>query len=155
MADRRLAGLADELRSGWGTLLKPLAWQGELCYGPSAGQPGHLHATRRTRARRGPASPTPSRPRRQAIVAYLGAYGPATSDAFSGWLSGGWFGKRVLRGLVRVAGDDLVEVDVEGERAYLPAGDLDGLLATRRRGPSGWCRASTSRSWGPGQPTAT
>ena len=37
VADRALAGLAAELRSGWGTLLKPLAWQGVLCYGPSDG----------------------------------------------------------------------------------------------------------------------
>jgi hypothetical protein len=53
---------------------------------------------------------------RQAIVAYLGAYGPATSDTFSGWLSGGWFGRRVLRGWFESLGDDLVAVDVEGER---------------------------------------
>src|SRR5947199_32523 len=33
---RGLGHVADGLRSGWGTLLKPLAWQGDLCFGPSA-----------------------------------------------------------------------------------------------------------------------
>src|SRR6476660_5534605 len=26
--------IGDSLRSGWGTLLKPVAWQGDLCFGP-------------------------------------------------------------------------------------------------------------------------
>jgi hypothetical protein len=33
---RRLGRLAEDLlRSSWGTLLKPLAWQGDICFGPS------------------------------------------------------------------------------------------------------------------------
>ncbi len=31
---RGLEHLGDGLRSGWGTLFKPVAWQGELCFGP-------------------------------------------------------------------------------------------------------------------------
>lgn len=34
---RGLGHLGEALRSGWGTLLKPLAWQGDLCFGPSGG----------------------------------------------------------------------------------------------------------------------
>src|SRR5690348_14470170 len=34
---RGLGHVADGLRSGWGTLLKPLAWQGDLCFGPTRG----------------------------------------------------------------------------------------------------------------------
>ena len=37
VARPRLAHLAPALRSGWGTVLKPLAWHGELCFGPSQG----------------------------------------------------------------------------------------------------------------------
>jgi hypothetical protein len=36
-AQRGLEDVGEALRSGWGTLLKPLAWQGDLCYGPSQG----------------------------------------------------------------------------------------------------------------------
>src|SRR5881409_1557987 len=37
VAQRGLGHLGEALRSGWGTLLKPLAWQGDLCFGPSRG----------------------------------------------------------------------------------------------------------------------
>src|SRR5436189_1913073 len=32
-AERGLQHLGEALRSGWGTLLKPIAWQGDLCHG--------------------------------------------------------------------------------------------------------------------------
>jgi hypothetical protein len=128
VADRQLAKLGDELRSGWGMLLKPLAWQGALCYGPSQGtRVTFRHPKDASRAWTG--LPDVETGARVAIAAYLGAYGPATSDAFSGWLSGGWFGKRVLRGWFESLGDELAEVDVEGQLAYLRAADLDDLVA--------------------------
>lgn len=37
VADKRFAGMEAQLRSGWGALLKPLAWQGTLVYGPNQG----------------------------------------------------------------------------------------------------------------------
>jgi hypothetical protein len=43
--------LVDELKSGWGTLFKPLAWQGDICFGPNRG-------TRVTFARPEQLSPT-------------------------------------------------------------------------------------------------
>ena len=66
-----------------------------------------------------------------AIVAYFGAYGPATLDAFGNWLAGGWFGKRKLRTWFGALGDRLAEVDVEGERAHVLAEDLDELASGR------------------------
>jgi hypothetical protein len=129
VADAQLAPLGDELRSGWSTLLKPLAWQGVVCHGPSLG-------TRVTFRRPQDASadwagiPAVEEAAPRAIRAYLTAYGPATADAFSGWLSGGWFGKRVLRGWFESLGSQLVEVEIERERALLMAADLDDLMAT-------------------------
>ncbi len=43
-ARRGLRHVGEALRSGWGTLLKPLAWQGDLCFGPSRGNRDDLHA---------------------------------------------------------------------------------------------------------------
>src|SRR5213594_1070251 len=37
IARRGYGHLGDALRSGWGTLLKHYAWQGDLCFGPSRG----------------------------------------------------------------------------------------------------------------------
>ena len=34
---RGLGHVGEALASGWGTLLKPLAWQGDLCFGPQRG----------------------------------------------------------------------------------------------------------------------
>ena len=87
--------LAEALRSGWGTVLKPLAWQGHLCYGPSAGN--RVTFARPDQVLRGwNGLPGLDEAASVAIPAYLGAFGPATPDRFGDWLAGGWFGKRRL-----------------------------------------------------------
>jgi Winged helix DNA-binding domain len=127
---RGLEDVGEALRSGWGTLLKPLAWQGDLCFGPSRGR-------RVTFMRPEAASsrwvgiPDPDEAAPVAIVAYFGAYGPATIDAFGDWLAGGWFGKRQLKTWFSALGQRLAEVDVDGERAHVLAEDLDELAAAR------------------------
>jgi hypothetical protein len=130
IAQRGLTHVGEALRSGWGTLLKPLAWQGDLCFGPSRG-------SRVTFMRPEAASsrwagiPDPEEAAPVAIVAYFGAYGPATIDAFGNWLAGGWFGKRQLRTWFSALGDRLAEVEVDGERAHVLAEDLEELAAAR------------------------
>jgi hypothetical protein len=122
--------LGDELRSGWGTLFKPLAWQGDLCYGPSQG-------TRVTFTRPEVASsrwagvPDPDDAAPIVILAYLAAYGPATPANLRNWLARGRIGTRQLRTWFGLLGDRLAEVDVDGERAYVRAEDLDELAAAK------------------------
>jgi hypothetical protein len=110
------------LKSGWSTLLKPVARSGRLCFGPSRGQ-----------------SVTFVRPDvwlgswrdidpDEAVVEvarrYLGAYGPATKDDFARWF-GSWtgVGKAAWAGLA----DELVTVSIEGQRADVLAADLKQL----------------------------
>lgn len=122
--------VGDALRSGWGTLLKPLAWQGDLCFGPSQG--GRVTFMRPEAASsRWAGVPDPDEAAPVAIVAYFGAYGPATVDAFGSWLAGGWFGKRQLRTWFGALGDRLAEVEVDGERAHVLAEHLDQLALVR------------------------
>lgn len=129
-ARRGLRHLGDGLRSGWGTLLKPLAWQGDLCFGPNRGR--NVTFTRPEHASpRWAGVPDPEEAAPVAIASYLRAFAPATIDGFGNWLGGGWFGKRHLRALFAALGDRLAEVDVEGERAYVLAEDLDELAATK------------------------
>jgi hypothetical protein len=126
---RGLKHVGEALRSSWGTLLKPLAWQGELCHGPSQG-------SRVTFMRPADASsrwtgvPDADQAAPVAIAAYLRAHGPATIDAFGNWLAGGWFGKRQLRSWFDALEHRLAEVDVDGERAHVLAEDLDELAST-------------------------
>jgi Winged helix DNA-binding domain len=69
---RGFSHLADQLRSGWGTLLKPLAWQGDLCFGPSAAN--RVTFTRPDSATtRWGGLPDPNQAAPAAIVAYLRA----------------------------------------------------------------------------------
>ncbi len=121
-----LSHLAEALRSGWGTLLKPLAFQGELCFGPSrAGRTTFTRPAAASAEWTGLAEPDEAGPR--AIASYLAAYGPATLDNFRKWLARGRVRAGALREWFAAARDRLVPVDVEGETAYLLAEDLDEL----------------------------
>jgi hypothetical protein len=75
--------------------------------------------------------PDPDQAARTAIIAYVGAYGPTTADAFGNWLAGGWFGKRQLRTWFSALADLMAEVEVDDERAHVLADDLDELAATQ------------------------
>ena len=74
--------------------------------------------------------PEPDEAARIAIRAYLGAYGPATVEAFSFWVAGGWFSRARLRGWFADLGDELVEVDVDGDRAWILAEHADEMAET-------------------------
>src|SRR3989441_5032446 len=88
IAQRGLGHLGDALRSGWGTLLKPLAWQGDLCFGPSRGNRVTFMRPESASARwAGVPAPDDAAP--IAIAAYLRAYGPSTVDGFRNWLTRG------------------------------------------------------------------
>jgi hypothetical protein len=129
-ARRGYGHLGDALRSGWGTLLKPYAWQGDLCFGPSRGN-------RVTFVRPEDASsrwvrlPAPDEAATTAIVAYLRAYAPATVDNFHNWLSRGRVSTRQVRSWFAAVGDHVREVDVDGARRYVLADDLDELVSTK------------------------
>ena len=122
--------LADELKSGWGTLFKPLAWQGDIVFGPNRG-------TRVTFARPEQISPywrplpAPDVAAPLAITAYLRAYGPATPAHVRSWLARGRVSGKQLKHWFSSLGDVLAKVDVEGEEMYVLAVDADSLLDSK------------------------
>jgi hypothetical protein len=128
VAEPRLRHLGEELRSGWGTLYKPLAWQGDLCFGPGEGN-------RTTFARPDLVSaqwagvPPAEEAAPRVIVAYLGAYGPATIQHLHNWLARGRVSVRQLRTWFEVCAERLAEVEVDGERAFVLIEHLDELAA--------------------------
>jgi len=109
----------DRLRSGWGEFLKLASYHGHLCFGPSQGQNvtfvrpdqwlGSWRAVERDEAMRTIA-------RR-----YFAAYGPSPRDEFSHW-----WGVQGAEGRhwIKLLGDELVEVDVEGWKGWLLADDV-------------------------------
>ena len=130
VAQPGLGHLGDALRSGWGTLLKPLAWQGDLCFGPSRG-------TRVTFMRPEAASTRwagvlePDEAAAIVIVAYLRAYGPATMANFRNWLSRGRVSARQIRTWFSALGDRLSQIEVEGDSVYALSEDLDEIASAR------------------------
>ena len=110
------------MRSGWGSVLKPAARRGWLCFGPNRGQ-----------------SVTFVRPESwlgswreldqadalaDAARRYLRAYGPATKQDFARWW-GMWPG--VGPGAWAALKDKLVNVSVEGQVAQMLRSDLDQI----------------------------
>jgi hypothetical protein len=121
--------LEESLRSGWGSVLKPVAWQGGLCHATSEGN--------RVRFARPDqwlpdwtGVPAPEDAARVVIPAYLRAYGPATLERFDAWLTRGASRKAALRGWFAALEDRLATVEVDGEPALLMADDVDELAGT-------------------------
>ena len=111
------------IASSWGTILKPAAFRGGLCFGPSAGQlvrfthpetwlDGVLSAEARVDAESAPAAIT----RR-----FLDVYGPANDHDFGRWW--GHSGIATARKWLMALGEEAVQVDVEGSPAWMLAAD--------------------------------
>lgn len=113
------------LKSGWGSLLKPVARQGRLCFGPSRGQSVTFVQPRQWLGRWRELDPE------AALVEmgrrYLRSYGPASKDDFARWW-GHWpgIGKAAWTGMAL----ELAPVSIEGRRADVLANDLDSIAST-------------------------
>jgi hypothetical protein len=113
----RLTGLSrleELLRSGWGELLKPAAYQGYLCFGPN--QDRNVTFVRPDQWLSAWQEYDTDEALTLLIRRYLAVYGPATYDDFAHW-----WGMRSVRS-VRAAfgrlGADVLEVAVEGRHAW-------------------------------------
>ena len=128
-ADPRYRHLADALAHRSVTLIKPLAWQGDLRMAPARdgrlafqsfdGVPGWACIPQLDDA--GP----------RAIAAYLSAYGPAARDRVHHWLGDGLSaGKKRIDGWLAALGDRVVELDVDGDTVLCLADHRDEIAAT-------------------------
>ena len=123
-ADR---ALGDKVRSGWGAVLKPLAWQGILCNGPSRG--AQVTFARPDRwFPDWPGLPPVDEAASVAVLSYLGAHGPASASTFDEWLSRGATKRASLKEWFAGLGDRLTVMDVEGERLYARTEDVGDLV---------------------------
>ena len=120
----RPARIHEALKSGWGGLLKPVARQGLLCFGPSRGQSVTFVNPRKwlpAWRELDPGDALTEMARR-----YLRTYGPGTKHDFARWW-GSWqgVGKAAWAGLEQ----ELVQVSIEGRPAEMLAGELGRLAA--------------------------
>jgi len=111
------------------TLLKALAWQGDLTFGPSRdGEPTFQLLAHNLRWA---GLPDLADAGRHAIEAYVRAYGPTTSDHLQYWLGAGLSaGRRRIQGWITELDDRLAPVVVDGAASFALAEDVDELLGT-------------------------
>ncbi|MDL5158671.1 DNA glycosylase AlkZ-like family protein [Actinomycetospora termitidis] len=122
--------LAGRLASGWGTLLKPLAWQGLLVNGePRGSRPTFTAPPWRE-------LPDPDTAARSVVPAYLDVHGPASPETFDAWLLRGATPRRTLRRWFAELVDEGAIVPVAmhpdgapdaAETLYARAADVPGL----------------------------
>jgi hypothetical protein len=126
------ASLLAELTSGWGAVLKPLAWQGYLINGPSEGS-RVTFTSPRTWLPGWTGLPAPDDAARVVIPAYLGAFGPSSMETFDQWLLRGASKKAFLKSWFAGLVDDgvLTPVEVDGASAYARAEDVEEIAATK------------------------
>ena len=116
--------LAEKLTSGWGALLKPAAFTGLLCHGPSNGNRVTFTSPASWLPGWRPADPERAGP--EVVRGYLGAYGPATREDVANWLRRGVQASQV-RSWFAALGDELVTIEVDGAPAMMLAEHVDEL----------------------------
>src|SRR5262249_14681529 len=109
--------LGSKLAQGsWGTMLRPAAFAGNLCFGPSVGQ-----RVRFTRPDTWLASELPRVDPRMATAdvtrRVLAVHGPATYHDLARWWNGG--GVPTARQWIAALGDEVCEVDLDGTQAWM------------------------------------
>ena len=112
---------AEKLRESWGSALKPAAFRGLLAFAPSEGQT--------VRFTRPPQGERPSREEALRTITrrYLAAYGPARREDLSRWWGTHALSAAKAQRRIEELGDEVVPVDVDGERCWALAEDRDGL----------------------------
>jgi hypothetical protein len=104
----------------WGTILKPAAMTGKLCFGPSIGQ-----RVRFTRPSSWVAAATTTTDSQVATLAvtrrFLSTYGPVTHHDLARWWGG--CGVVTARQWIAALNEEVSAVDVNGEQAWMLASD--------------------------------
>jgi hypothetical protein len=116
--------------NSWGTFLKPAAFAGYLCFGPSVGQ---LVQFTHPRTWLGGTS-TPMDPQQAAAAIgrrYFAAYGPATDHDLHRWW--GHVSMVTIRKWIAGLENELVQIDVDGTPAWMLGGHAPELRGSGPR----------------------
>lgn len=119
------------LTANWGSPLKPLAWRGDLCFGPNQGRNVTFVNPTVWLGNWQPVEPYPAL--KELARRYLRAYGPATPEDFARWWDGGT-GLVTTRKLFRSLEDELELVDIEGWPAFALRETLEPIQSLEMSG---------------------
>lgn len=126
-ATRELATAA-ATGAGADSLLKPLHWWGDICFGPVRGQQATFRLLADDAGWPGPLDVDEAGP--LAVERYLAASGAASRESLHSWFTEGLSVPRQrLEAWIAALDDVVVRVEVGGRPAYALAEDLDALTA--------------------------
>jgi hypothetical protein len=111
------------------SVMKAIAWHGDMSFGQMQGRQGTFQ--RLDRNPRWAGVPDLEEAGPLAIERYFAAYGPATPAHLQYWLGSGLGAGRRIGAWIKVLGDRLVDVDVEGTAALVLRADVEQLRAER------------------------
>jgi hypothetical protein len=120
----------EQIASGWGTLLKPVAMEGGLVFGPNRGRNVAFVSPHQWI---GPFDALPSEQAMGEVVRrWLSVYGPGSHEDLALWWG---ISPGRARKPLEALGEELVEVSVEGRRAFALVKDAPALesASTGRR----------------------
>lgn len=120
-----LTRLEEVLRSGWGELLKPAAYQGYLCFGPSQDQ--RVTFVRPDQWLSTWEDYDTDEALTMLVRRYLAVYGPATYADFAHWW--GLRSAPKVRAAFQRLGEELTEVSIEGRAAWALTATLGQISA--------------------------
>jgi hypothetical protein len=118
--------LSEALMGSWGGALKPAAYQGLLCFGPNEGRNVTFVSPRQWIGDWREMDTDDALA--ELVRRYLDAYGPATHTDFAYWFG---IGQRPAREAFAHVTNELVAVDVEGQRAWMTPAGAESLLTER------------------------
>jgi hypothetical protein len=110
--------------NSWGTILKPAAFAGGLCFGPSVGQRVQFTHPASWLAK-APKRVDPSAAAAEIKRRFLSAYGPATYHDLARWWGHG--GMAAARQWIAALGEEVCAVDLAGAHAWMLAADARKL----------------------------
>jgi hypothetical protein len=117
---------AEWVRFSWGSYLKAASFRGLICFAPSTG--GNVRFTTPTSWVPGEIDkPGSADALRDVTRRFLGAFAPLSAEDLALWWGG--YGPTRGRQMLAALGDEAVEVDVEGERAWMLARNVCGMAS--------------------------
>ncbi|MBV9281586.1 MAG: AlkZ family DNA glycosylase [Chloroflexi bacterium] len=120
------AELGGKLRHSWGTMLKPAAFRGHLCFCPSVGQ--NVRFTRPDRWLGGVQQAETDTAEQVVTRRFLATYGPTTREVFAQWL-----GTTAARAgaLIKALDGEVTPVDLEGIPAWTLTSQLGEIAGAK------------------------
>jgi Winged helix DNA-binding domain len=117
--------LAEYVRFSWGSYLKPASFRGLLCFAPS--DDGRARFTSpRSFVRRRIVVPDSVDGLREVARRFLSAYAPTTTENVGLWTG---FGRARVKTMLAALGDEAVELEIDGDRAWALAADVETIAS--------------------------